>query len=163
MEIEIVKAQEKYVDSHAECLDEVARERRFLAFLEGPPKNEVRAFVKNLIEKDQTQFYAINQNKSVGWCDILRRGAPTLSHSGILGMGIRKQFRGMGIGKKLISAAIEDAFSKGVQRVELWVFENNQNAIALYLKTGFKVEGKLEKYVKINGVFQSALLMAKVS
>jgi ribosomal protein S18 acetylase RimI-like enzyme len=163
VDIEIVKAHEKYADSHAECFDEVAKERRFLSFLEAPPKNEVNAFVKKMVESGHPYFYALNGNKSVGWCDITRKTLPSLSHSGILGIGIKKEFRGMGIGKRLMKAAIEDAEAKGIQRIELWVFENNQNAFALYLKCGFRVEGKMEKYIKIDGLFYSGLLMSKVT
>lgn len=59
-------------------------------------------------------------------------------------------------------AATEDARKKGIQRIELWVLENNQTAIALYLKLGFKTEGKMEDYLKIDGIFHDALLMAKI-
>jgi|GEM_PF-4596695 len=68
----------------------------------------------------------------------------------------------MGLGRRLIQATIEDAESKGLERIELWVFENNQNAISLYLKNGFKVEGKMEKHLKIGGVYHGSLNMARV-
>src|SRR5690606_7337844 len=162
MEIQIVKAEEKYSDSHAESLDQVARERRFLSFLVGPPKSEVQEYVRDLVSKGDSQFYAVHDGNAVGWCDVIRKGMPTLSDSGVLGMGIRKEYRGMGLGKRLIQATIEDAESKGLERIELWVFENNRNAISLYLKNGFKVEGKMEKYLKIGGVYHGSLNMARV-
>jgi ribosomal protein S18 acetylase RimI-like enzyme len=163
MAVEIVSAEEQFIESHRECLDEVARERRFLHYLEAPPQSEVRAFIKELIANGQTQFFAVDGEKSVGWCSILRKRAPTLAHVGALGIGIRKAYRGMGIGKRLMQTAIEDATKKGVERIELSVFENNQSAISLYLKLGFKVEGKVEKFVKIDGVYYPALYMARLS
>jgi len=162
MDIQIVKADEKYWESHAETLDQVARERRFLSFLEGPPKQEVRDFVKKLIALGDTQYFAIHGDRAIGWCDITRNGSTIQAHSGGLGMGLRKEYRGIGLGKKLIQATIADAEAKGLERIELTVFDRNQSAIALYLKCGFKVEGKLEKFVKVDGVYRSALLMSRI-
>ena len=162
MDVEIVKAEEKYFDSHADSLDLVARERRFLSFIECPPKDRIREYVRNLISKGDSQFYAVHNGQAIGWCDIQSKGLPTLSHSGVLGMGIRKDYRGLGLGKRLIQATIQDAELNQVERIELWVFDNNQNAIALYLKNGFRVEGKMDKYIKIDGIYHSALCMARV-
>jgi RimJ/RimL family protein N-acetyltransferase len=48
--------------------------------------------------------------------------------------------------------SIEGKAARSVERIELIVFDNNQDAIALYLKFGFKVEGKMEKFIKIGRV-----------
>jgi putative acetyltransferase len=88
--------------------------------------------------------------------------APSLSHTGILGMGIRRGYRGLGIGNRLMQACLEAADAKGLARVELLVLDRNQNAKALYLKHGFKVEGRMERYVRLEGIFQSADLMSRM-
>lgn len=68
----------------------------------------------------------------------------------------------MGLGKKLMQAAIAEADSKGLERIELMVRDDNQNAIALYLKCGFKVEAKMEKFIKVDGICYSGLAMARI-
>lgn len=162
MNIEIVPGQDRHISSYFDCLDAVAKERRFLSFLEAPPKPEVAEFARNKISQGDSLFYALHDGKVIGWCDVLRKGVKTLSHSGVLGIGILRDFRGQGVGERLMLATMEDAQKKGIQRIELWVFENNRPAIALYLKLGFKTEGKMENYLKIDGIFHDALLMAKI-
>lgn len=161
MDIQIVRAEARYFDSHWESLDLVSRERQFLSFLEGPPLGESRDFLARLLAKGDTQFYAVHEGKAIGWCDIQRKGLPALAHSGILGMGIRREYRGKGLGSRLIRAAIEDAEAKGLSRIELWVADRNETAKALYLKYGFKVEGRMERYLKIDGVYRSVIMMAR--
>jgi ribosomal protein S18 acetylase RimI-like enzyme len=162
MEIEIVPGHDQYIESFFECFDEVAKERRFLSFLEAPPKNEVAEFARKKIVQGHTLFYALEQGQVVGWCDILRKGVSSQRHSGVLGIGIKRGFRGNGIGKSLMKAAILDAQNKGIQRIELWVFENNRPAISLYETLGFKIEGRMDDYIKIDGVFYDALMMSKI-
>lgn len=161
MDIQIVRAEARYFDSQVESLNLVSRERQFLSFLEGPPLAESREFLAKLLSKGDTQFYAVHEGKAIGWCDIQRKGMPTLAHSGILGMGIRKEYRGLGLGTQLIRAAIEDAEAKGLERIELWVADRNERAKALYLKHGFKVEGRMDRYIKIDGVCRSVIMMAR--
>jgi ribosomal protein S18 acetylase RimI-like enzyme len=162
MNIEIVPGHDRHIDGFFECFDAVAKERRFLSFLEAPPKREVAEFARNKISLGDSLFYALHDGKVIGWCDVLRKGVKSQSHSGVLGIGVLHDFRGQGIGKRLMLATMEDAQKKGIQRIELWVFENNQSAIALYLKLGFRTEGKMNDYIKIDGIFFDALLMAKL-
>jgi hypothetical protein len=44
--VRIVPTEETYVEALHRTLDAVARERRYLAFVEGPPLEGVRAFVR---------------------------------------------------------------------------------------------------------------------
>lgn len=162
MNFEIVPAEERYVDSHAVSLDQVSRERRFLSMIEGPPLEKVREFVKSILATGEIQHYAVHQGQAIGWCDILRKGLPTLRHTGVLGMGIRRGYRGMGLGARLLESTLAAADAKGIERVELWVLDRNQNAKALYLKHGFKVEGRMERYMKVDGIFHSANLMSRM-
>jgi len=53
-----------------------------------------------------------------------------------VGMG----FRGMGIGKALMSLAEEWAFENGMDRMGLNVGSGNQEAISLYRRMGYRVE-----------------------
>lgn len=162
MNAQIVKADEKYWESHAETLDQVARERRFIAFLEAPPKHEIRDFVRKLIAQGEIQYFAVHEGKAVGWCDILRKARSTLAHTGVLGIGLRRDYRGSGLGRKLLQAAIAEADAKGLERIELMVRDDNQNAIALYLQCGFKVEARMEKFIKIDGLCYAGLAMARL-
>jgi len=60
---------EQHIDSFREAVDAVARERRYLLFLEAPPLAAVRAFVRGNIAKGHAQCVALAGEKVVGWCD----------------------------------------------------------------------------------------------
>jgi ribosomal protein S18 acetylase RimI-like enzyme len=75
-------------------------------------------------------------------------------------MGLLPPFRGQGIGKRLILRTLEAARAFGLRRVELTVRENNGNAIELYKKVGFAVEGLQRAAVRIDGVDENIVCMA---
>ncbi len=61
-------------------------------------------------------------------------------------LAVRQDFRGKGFGTQLINDMIERAKSLGVGALTLEVNENNTNAISLYKKFGFEVEGVRVKF-----------------
>src|SRR3954471_20909584 len=139
--IEIVPIAQEHIEGFYKTLDIVARERRYLSFLEAPPFESTRAFILDVIEQGYPQLVALSAGEVVGWCDVTPKPRPIYAHSGVLGMGLLPQFRHQGIGRRLIAQALDAARDFGLQRVELTVRENNTNAIALYKQTGFVVEG----------------------
>ena len=69
--MQIVPMREDYIDGFHGALDFVARERRYLAFLEAPPIAEVRRFVRSIIKCGYPQYVAISTDEVVGWCDVI--------------------------------------------------------------------------------------------
>ena len=55
----IVPMAETHIESFHRALDTVARERKYLAFLEAPPLPRTRDFVLGMIEKRNPQFVAV--------------------------------------------------------------------------------------------------------
>ncbi len=64
-------------------------------------------------------------------------------------LAVRQDFRGKGFGAQLINDMIERAKSLGVGALTLEVNENNTNAISLYKKFGFEVEGVRVKFYNV--------------
>jgi putative acetyltransferase len=56
-------------------------------------------------------------------------------------MGVIADFRGQGIGERLMRTTVEAAIKKGMTRIELEVRTGNAAAIKLYKKVGFELEG----------------------
>jgi ribosomal protein S18 acetylase RimI-like enzyme len=81
------------------------------------------------------------QGTLLGWIDFNRGGFSEIAHTATLGMGVKKEFRGQGIGSALMDACIENAESLGIEKLELEVFASNTAARALYIKKGFFEEG----------------------
>ena len=160
--VAIVPIARKHIAGFRKCLDAVSRERRYLAFLDARPLPVIRKFVLGCIRSGNPQFVAVNDGRVVGWCDICRMDRPVYRHAGVLGMGILKEFRGRGLGRRLILAALERAREVGIERVELTVYVSNKRAIRLYTSVGFVREGVKRKGRKLDGVYEDVLMMAKL-
>lgn len=161
MEIEIIYPSEKYFASFHEALSSVARERVYIEMIEAPPFEKVSAFQKDLISKNGPVYYATHDDRVVGWCDVFPEENPRQSHRGGLGMGLLSDFRGKGIGSKLLKEVLDHAKKSGLEKVELQVYTSNEPAIALYKKFGFEQEGLIKKYRKLDGKYFDCLAMGK--
>jgi putative acetyltransferase len=84
-------------------------------------------------------------------------------HVGQIGMAVRDDWQGNGIGTALMEAALDLADNwLNLTRVELSVFTENAAAIALYEKFGFEVEGTHRRYAFRNGAYVDSYSMARV-
>ncbi|NLK98957.1 MAG: GNAT family N-acetyltransferase [Epulopiscium sp.] len=134
----IVQAKVDYVESYNKAVDIVARERKYLMTTEGFSLESTRSFVETVVKNNWAQFYAVNNGTVIGWCDILPRNFEGVRHVGILGIGVLPEYRGIGLGSCLLKRAIGHAKSQnGIEKVELEVFESNENAVKFYQKHGF--------------------------
>ena len=151
-----------HVEGYRRALDLVARERKYLTMLEAQPEPETLRFVKSNLENGNPMMVALAGDKVVGWCDVRREFFPSRAHRGTLGMGLLPEWRGRGLGQRLLEATLAQARRSGFKRIELDVYADNLRAIALYEKAGFVREGLLRDATLIDGVFRDAILMAIV-
>lgn len=128
--------------------------------LKAPPIEMTRAFICNNIERGYPQFVALSGGEVVGWCDVTPTTGEPHAHVGILGMGLLPAFRGRGFGKQLIQRALRSARAFGFQRVQLTVSQRNVNAIELYKKVGFEIEGLQRDAIQVDGAYENLILMA---
>ncbi|MGJ4947368.1 GNAT family N-acetyltransferase [Bradyrhizobium sp. HKCCYLS20291] len=143
------------------AVDSVARERRFLSFVEAPPLDQIRAFVLQNVDGGLPQSVVLVDGQVVGWCDILPDTRRTVyAHCGTLGMGLLPPYRGRGIGRALLQRTMDAALAFGLTRIVLTVREENLNAIALYESIGFETEGRHRNAVRIDGRYENVISMA---
>ncbi|HEV2431945.1 MAG TPA: GNAT family N-acetyltransferase [Burkholderiales bacterium] len=103
MTFRVVPIAEEHIEGFWAALDSVARERRYLIFLEAPPFEECRKFVAQNIRRGHPQHVALAAERVVGWCDVLPVDRPIRAHTGVLGLAVLAAFRGRGIGTALLS------------------------------------------------------------
>jgi ribosomal protein S18 acetylase RimI-like enzyme len=162
MDIHFEKASLQYAKSFGLAVDTVARERKYLGSPVGFPEESTLAFVKNIEQKNLSQFYAIDGDAVVGWCDILPKAFEGMRHVGILGMGVLASYRGKGIGRQLLQLAIGHAKTVNrLEKVELEVYKSNTVAFDLYVKEGFVIEGERVDSRKLDGKYDNIILMGK--
>ena len=157
----IRRIQEADIPAFRETLKAVAEERKFLATVEAPSLDKTTRFVTNGISKGHPHYVAEIDGELVGWADIIPEDRETTRHSGHLGMGVLKEYRGKGLGTALLQTAMDECWQKGIKRIELEVFTDNQAAISLYRKLGFELEGT-KRYARIiDGEFRDVHVMAQ--
>jgi RimJ/RimL family protein N-acetyltransferase len=141
----------------------VARERRYLRFSDAFPMDTSLAFLRDGLAAGNVHLAAVLGNKVVGWCDICRHTLETEAHAGVLGIGLLPDYRGQGLGKALLEAAVAAAEERDLRRIELTVFADNLRAIALYEKTGFVREGVMRaaRYLGPDD-YRDVVLMARL-
>jgi ribosomal protein S18 acetylase RimI-like enzyme len=162
-ETRIVPTAERHVAGFSEAVDVVARERKYIGFVEGPPLESTRTFVRDIVNGAGVQMLALTPDDTVvGWCDIIRNPHEGFRHVGRLGMGLLPEYRGRGLGRQLAVQTIDAARQAGIERVELEVFASNTVAIGLYRALGFVVEGTKRNARKLDGRYDDNILMALI-
>ncbi len=103
------------------ALASVAKEKKYILTVEPPPFEETREFIQSNIENNYAQYVAVCDGQIVGWADIIPVDHLTMTHVGSLGMGIIAEYRGQGIGDKLLTSIIQHTWESGLKRLELEV------------------------------------------
>jgi RimJ/RimL family protein N-acetyltransferase len=106
----------------------------------------------------------IANGKIVGDISIKRRAMNTKeAHMAIFGIVIAKEARNKGIAQKALPIAINFAKKrmKGLEIIELEVFETNKLAQHVYKKLGFKKVGIIPHKIKTKEGYHSSIVMLK--
>ena len=129
------------------------------------PLQSLEVWRKRLTTNDDTQIALVASvaGEVVGNLGLTRFTRPRRAHVGEIGMGVRDDWQGKGVGSALLEAALDLADNwLGLRRIELHVHADNERAIALYRKFGFEVEGTHRAYAIRNGVYVDSLSMARL-
>jgi L-phenylalanine/L-methionine N-acetyltransferase len=106
---------------------------------------------------------AVIGGEVVGLIGLHTSSKPRVNHRAEIGMLVRDDWQGKGVGTAMMQAVIDLADRwLNLTRIELTVFTDNESAIALYRKFGFEIEGTLRKYAFRDGEFVDAHAMARV-
>ena len=108
-------------------------------------------------------YVALIDSEIVGNLGFTVNPSPRRRHVASLGMGVKDKHAGLGVGSALLETVIDLADNwLNLKRIELTVFADNEPAIHLYKKFGFKVEGEAEAFAFRNGEYISTYYMARV-
>jgi putative acetyltransferase len=90
--------------------------------------------------------------------------SPRRRHVGAVGMAVRDDRQGRGVGTALLKAGLELADGwLNYQRLELSVYTDNVGAVHLYRKFGFAIEGTCRAYAFRDGKYVDAYQMARLN
>ena len=82
-----------------------------------------------------------------------------LSHSSEISLTVMRNYWGMGIGSHLMEMMIDHAKAVGTHALTLYVRADNNRAISLYEKYGFRNTGRTPDFFKIGDCYFDAIHM----
>ena len=91
-------------------------------------------------------------DKAIGYCWTgisCEKGIPSIKNGRILMLGVAPDYRGKGLGKKLVLAGLARLKSKDLRVAELTVDSDNKAACTLYQSLGFEVQADTLWYEKV--------------
>jgi YD repeat-containing protein len=86
-----------------------------------------------------------------GHIDLRAHAERPAAHRCLLGMGVDRDYRRLGLGQRLIAHAAQWAADNGLAWIDLQVLSVNQPAIALYRRAGFIQTGEVPDMFRIDG------------
>lgn len=101
--------------------------------------------------------------KVIGYLDFQNGGFKRTQHSGSFSLYILMEYREKAIGNLLLQTLTDWAEKNPViEKITLAVFSNNERALNLYKKLGFREEGRCPKDMKLeDGTYLDSVLMYK--
>lgn len=124
-----------------------------------------QGWLDGLNRSSDRHYFVVEQKESGIWIGMIRMDEMDLQNRSIrIGADVAVGLRGQGYGTKIYEALKRYCFDElGMHRVWLCVLETNKAALALYKKTGFKLEGRYRKAVWRSGRYVDYLLMSILS
>jgi len=133
-------------------VNKITQENTFTNFIKGKKYSlaEETKYLKNMVKNlqlgKQLHIAAYNDNQYIGKADLIPHNTPSEKHIASLGIALDKDFRGLWLGTYLLQELISQAhFLKGIKIIVLTAAVQNQPAIKLYSRLGFKKYGLLPK------------------
>jgi RimJ/RimL family protein N-acetyltransferase len=123
----------------------------FAASYEEEKDYQLEHYEKRFRSEDSAHFGAFDNGQLVGVVSLVKETKLKFKHrANIFAMYITPSARGLGIGRRLMIAAIENALnSEGIEQVYLSVVTTNKAGRNLYLNLGFEIYGRDYHAIKI--------------
>ena len=122
------------------------------------------SFIRDKIDSErELMLLAFVEGKHVGNCSLMSL-APykRYQHRCEVAIALYKEYWGLGIGKAMLETVLKVAASLGYEQAELEVVAENESAISLYEKLGFKKYGTFPDNMKYpDGSYRDAYWMMK--
>ena len=147
----------------AKLRSDIDQESQHLIAKKGERKQNILYSLATIFinRKRNHTFIAWDKNKPIGYLSLVFAKFKKYKRNSYLVIALRTEYRGQGIGNRLMETAETFAKKHGKSRVELEVFAKNKNAIELYERRGYVVEGIKKNAVEDEVGFDDVIIMTK--
>ena len=104
---------------------------------------EAKGYLANK-DGNEDYFLILDKNESIGFLNTTIK-----DKKAFFDIGLIKEYRGKGYGKKLLETAIQFLNEKQVEEICLTVIEKNSIAYEMYKKRGFNVYNKISDWIEL--------------
>lgn len=128
-----------------------------------PTIEQEKKWIKNFIENENSLLLiALKDDQIIGNIDLTGSQRQIMKHTGMIGMGIIKEWRNIGLGMIMINEIIEWSRKNSIlEKLWLEVYEENKLGLSLYQKAGFEINGKQANFFKHNEKFFDKIIMSR--
>ena len=124
--------------------------------------SDERKFIRSVIHSvDQYIFIAVFDEEIIGSIGIRSSHFQRIAHRASIGMSVLQKFNNLGLGTIMMKTIIKKAKEVGKLKMELDVRADNPNAIHLYEKFGFEIEGTCKNGFFVDNKFIDLHFMGK--
>ncbi|MGN7476342.1 GNAT family N-acetyltransferase [Solibacillus silvestris] len=143
-----------------------AEESGYMLYAPGERQIESTALSKlinTLNNAPKSGFFVAQQNDEIlAYLIVKAENLSRTSHRAVIVVGVHSNSRGKGVGTQLFEYIIKWAKQAEIHRLELTVIESNEQAVKLYKKMGFEIEGIKKDSLLIDGQYVNELYMSKL-
>ncbi|GAB6283753.1 MAG: hypothetical protein STSR0008_25580 [Ignavibacterium sp.] len=120
-------------------------------------------YLKKILESDGSfALLCFDGKEVVGSIDMIRKTRIEEQHVGSFGMCVLNNYRGQGIGTRLLERLEEICIEENkIKKIEFEVFSNNAIGLKLYRKMNYEVEGIKKKSIIKDGNEIDMIMMGK--
>jgi len=123
--------------------------------------DEHNNFIKKLLRDNRNFYWLVKKNReligvvSINRVDFINKSAY---------LGVYSSSSSKGFGNYLINCLERISFKIAkLHTLKLELIEDNEKAMKLYKRCGFKIEGELQDYVFKNGEYKNVIIMGKIN
>ena len=146
MNLEIRVARESDADELAGFMNKISAENLpYLAPFGFTFNTQIeRAYIVNFTRTENAfLLVGVKDKEIVAALDVMPNGSIYKNSTARMGVLVKKEYRGMGIGTLLCAKALELVAKAGrLKKVEAEIFTNNLASKAMFLKLGFTIDGQ---------------------
>jgi L-amino acid N-acyltransferase YncA len=110
------------------------------------------------------RFVAVCRGKVAGWA-VLSPVSSRAVYAGVaeVSVYVGADFRGMGVGRTLLTALVEQSERDGIWTLQAGIFPENEGSLALHRSMGFREFGRRERIGWMNNRWRDVLLLERRS
>ena len=110
------------------------------------------------------RLVALEEARVAGWAAL----SPVSARKAYAGVAevsvyVGARFRGIGLGRKLLSALVSESEAAGVWTLQASIFPENAASVALHLACGFREVGRRERIARRDGRWRDTVLFERRS